>query len=318
MRITKQTVLSYNNFNALTGDIIELAKEVMPNKVIYINFLNDKVQVTMRVSKHNTDVNVKEGITIPVEEALCNQIDYQNAKPLILEKANKNSFDKGVNQTIENSNIGSYLGIPILFKNGTRFGALCAAHHESSPFEQSDIELLEKISKLFSYYLELEHIAYKDALTGLYDTQFLTAHHDEIIADGGLVVMLDLDNFKSVNDNLGHHVGDEVLKEVGKKLESFINDFDEAFLVRLGGDEFLIYIKDKMPEEEVKKTLEKLTKTFQNWNTPIGDILLSCSIGALMYKGLEYNRFVSLLKEVDGLLYKAKNKGKNTFIFQKQ
>ncbi len=75
MEINKQTILAYTNFDALSKDVIELAKEIMPDKVIYINFLNDEVQVTMRVSQHNTNVNVVEGTTIPVAVAICNQID---------------------------------------------------------------------------------------------------------------------------------------------------------------------------------------------------------------------------------------------------
>ncbi|MCU0105349.1 GAF domain-containing protein [Acholeplasma vituli] len=165
MKINKQTILSYHNFNALSNDVIELAKEIMPDKVIYINFLNEAVQVTMRVSKHNTNVNVKEGITIPIEDAICNQINYPSGKPLILENIRENSFNEKVNKTIEDCNIGSYLGIPISFKNGVRFGTLCAAHHDRSHFEDKDVALLTNIAKLFSYYLDLEHIAYKDAHT---------------------------------------------------------------------------------------------------------------------------------------------------------
>ena len=165
MKINKQTILSYHNFNALSNDVIELAKEIMPDKVIYINFLNEAVQVTMRVSKHNTNVNVKEGITIPIEDAICNQINYPSGKPLILENIRENSFNEKVNKTIEDCNIGSYLVITISFKNGVRFGTLCAAHHDRSHFEDKDVALLTNIAKLFSYYLDLEHIAYKDAHT---------------------------------------------------------------------------------------------------------------------------------------------------------
>lgn len=207
MYITRKTVMSYNNFNALTNDIIELANEVMPNKAIYINFLDNNVQVTMKVSNNNTFVRVNEGEIIPVLNALCNQIDYDNGQPLILNSTKDNDFDEKVKQTIKKSNIGSYLGIPIRFKNGQRFGALCAAHHGESEFETKDIELLEKISNLFSYYLELESIAYKDALTGLFNSQYLLIHQDEMLESGGLAILVDLDYFKAVNDNLGHQVG---------------------------------------------------------------------------------------------------------------
>lgn len=85
--------MSYKNFELLSNDIISLAKEIMPDKVIYINFLNDEVQVTMKVSRHDTKVNVFEGDEIPVENAVCNNIDYENEKPLILEDIKIRDFE---------------------------------------------------------------------------------------------------------------------------------------------------------------------------------------------------------------------------------
>ncbi len=221
MNINKQTILSYDNFNNLTSDIVALAKEIMPDKAIYINFLNDKVQVTMKVSNHDTGVKITEGDTIPVEEAICNMIDYKNNEPLVLENIKDNNFSEKVNKTIADGNVGAYLGVPILFKNGTRFGALCAAYHNPSEFDVKDVELLQKLAKLFSYYLELEYLAYKDALTSLQNSQFLLAHSEEMLSDGGLAIMMDLDNFKAINDTFGHDVGNEVLQEVGDKLLKF-------------------------------------------------------------------------------------------------
>lgn len=314
MKMNKQTILSYHNFNALSNDVIELAKEIMPDKVIYINFLNESVQVTMRVSKNNTNVNVKEGVTIPVEDAICNQIDYPSGKPLILENIRENNFNEKVNKTIKDCNIGSYLGIPISFKNGVRFGTLCAAHHNRSHFEEKDVALLNNIAKLFSYYLELEHIAYKDALTGLYNSQFLLNRQNDIINYGGLTIMVDLDRFKDINDRFGHQTGDEVLIEVGKKLSSFTYDFKEAYVFRLGGDEFLVYINESLSNEQVHDLLEAMLHSLRKWSTNIGDVPLSSSIGAVRVNPNAYSDFSELLSKADTLLYKAKHLGKNTFV----
>lgn len=314
MKMNKQTILSYHNFNALSNDVIELAKEIMPDKVIYINFLNESVQVTMRVSKNNTNVNVKEGVTIPVEDAICNQIDYPSGKPLILENIRENNFNENVNKTIKDCNIGSYLGIPISFKNGVRFGTLCAAHHDRGHFEAKDVTLLNNIAKLFSYYLELEHIAYKDALTGLYNGQFLLNRQNDIINYGGLTIMVDLDRFKDINDLFGHQTGDEVLIEVGKKLSNFTYDFKEAYAFRLGGDEFLVYINEALSNEQVHGLLEAMLQSLRKWSTNIGDVPLSSSIGAIRVNPKAYSDFSELLSKVDTLLYRAKHLGKNTFV----
>ncbi len=316
MEINKQTILAYTNFDALSKDVIELAKEIMPDKVIYINFLNDEVQVTMRVSQHNTNVNVVEGTTIPVAAAICNQIDYAKGTPLVSKDIRKNNFDEKVNQTIRDSNIGAYLGIPISYADGMRFGTLCAAHHDEREFDDKDIELLQSVAKLFAYYLELESLAYKDALTGINNFQFLVTRHNEIINSGGLVIMLDLDYFKDVNDLYGHLVGDEVLKEVGRKLKTFADNFNTAYTIRLGGDEFLIFIQDALNDTTIKAELTKLIANFKKWNTRIGDVPLSASFGAMLLKPNTYDNFNALLKHIDLVLYKAKHQGKGTFVFE--
>ena len=309
MKINKQTIMSYQNFNALSNDVIELAKEIMPDKVIYINFLNEKVQVTMRVSKNNTDVNVKEGITIPVDDAICNQIDYQSGKPLILENIRENQFNERVNKTIRDLNMGSYVGIPISFKNGVRFGTLCAAHHDKSHFDDKDVALLSSIAKLFSYYIELEQLAYKDPLTNLYNSQFLLSRKDEMIQNGGLAILLDLDHFKNVNDQFGHMVGDDILVEVGSKLTKFIEPYTDAYAFRLGGDEFIGVIltdskdilKDKVVDIKAQLVEFNETKTY-----PF-DIVTS--IGYDLFSD-DYQNFEHFINHIDQLMYDEKRKHK--------
>lgn len=92
MNIDNQTILTYKNFQNLSQNFTYLAKEIMPNKIIYINLLNDKVQVIIRFSKHDTKVNLIEGTTIPVSHEICNHIDYESSKPLIFEDIRFTSF----------------------------------------------------------------------------------------------------------------------------------------------------------------------------------------------------------------------------------
>lgn len=314
MKLNQQTVMSYENFDDLSKKVIELAREIMPDKVIYVNFLNEDVQITMKVSQNNTLVKVDEGVTIDIADAICNQIDFDKGKPLILEDIKNNQFDPRVKKTIEDLNIGSYLGIPIKYQDGMRFGALCAAHHDKSQFDQKDINLLESIAKLFSYYLVLEHIAYQDALTKLYNKRFLEIKNNEILNNNGLLLMLDLDNFKAVNDTFGHDTGDLVLKEVASKLKSFISKYQDAFAIRLGGDEFIVYINNNFERDEVLNLLNKLNKQLNNWETNIGNIYLSTSIGAIITKAGKESDLSEVLKEVDNLMYQAKKNGKNTYV----
>ncbi len=314
MNIDKQTILEFKNFEKLSQNVIDLAKEIMPDKIIYINFLNDNVQVTMRVSRHDTKVNLIEGVTIPVSHAICNLIDYESGKPLIFDDIKTVNFNPLVQKTIDDLNIGSYVGIPISFKDGMRFGTLCAAHHDRKSFSDKEVGLLSKIADLFSYYLELEHIAFKDALTGLLNINFLNNHHERIIQGGGLALLLDLDGFKKVNDSLGHLRGDAVLKEVGQTILKFLNDFQDGYAFRIGGDEFFILIKDELNIHLVNEFLNKLILSLNHYETNIEQTQVTVSCGAYYYKNQEHIQFNDLLGKIDNLMYEAKKQGKNKFV----
>lgn len=316
MNNVKKAFLPYTNLDNLTSDIVELARNILPNKVIYINFLNNDIQLTLKVSQNDTKVSVNEGEFIPVINALCNNIDFKAGKPLVLKDTSNHPFDDLVAETIKKGNIGSYLGIPIRFQNGERFGALCAAHHDESEFNETDIILLEKIANLFSYYLELEHQVYIDTLTGIENSRYLGLKEDEIITSGGLSLMLDLDNFKSVNDTHGHHVGDLVLQELAHDIKKVTSEFTNKITVRVGGDEFYIFIHDLKEIERINDFLTKLLRTLREWTTDIDKINLSSSVGALLFTKDDYRDFNDLYQETDALLYEAKAKGKDTFVFK--
>ncbi|CDR30271.1 Probable diguanylate cyclase YcdT [Acholeplasma oculi] len=314
MKMNQQTVLAYKNFEKLSKNVMDLAKEIMPDKIIYINFLNDEVQVTMRVSKHDTKIKLIEGKTIPVHEAICNLIDYESGKPLIYEDIKSVDFDPLVQKTVDDLNIGSYVGIPISFKDGLRFGTLCAAHHDRQTFSKKEVKLLSQIAELFSYYLELENLAFKDTLTNLYNSNFLRNHHDKIVANGGLAILLDLDGFKNVNDSLGHLKGNEILKEVGNKILKEIDYFKDSYAARIGGDEFFIFIKEKLSENQIRLFLNDLIHSLNHYDTNINETIVTVSIGAYYYEVEQFINYKNLIEKIDTLMYQAKRLGKNKFV----
>jgi diguanylate cyclase (GGDEF)-like protein len=121
------------------------------------------------------------------------------------------------------------------------------------------------------------------------------------------VVMIDLDNFKAVNDHMGHHTGDDVLQKVVDTLNFNLRDTD--IVARLGGDEFALL----MPETDaasarvvISQTQKKLLSVMQWHHFPV-----TFSIGVLTFKAVPHTAH-EVLHQVDDLMYTAKRDGKNT------
>jgi diguanylate cyclase (GGDEF)-like protein len=113
---------------------------------------------------------------------------------------------------------------------------------------------------------ELKYLAYHDKVTGLRNREAFYQELDQIIYESerksddkfSAVLFCDLDNFKLVNDSLGHDVGDQVLREVANRMKSSLRKSD--FVFRLGGDEFTVLVKDLKQDYEAGYIGEKLIK----------------------------------------------------------
>lgn len=160
--------------------------------------------------------------------------------------------------------------------------------------------------------------ALMDSLTGLPNRRLLDSRlnyaHSEARREGKKfgVMALDIDHFKSINDQHGHDVGDEVIKAVATKLKSCIRDSDTVS--RLGGDEFVIVLKDQSSPEGLISIATMLLGMF---NAPMQihgqDVPVHLSIGLTMYDPSSEITLKQLLKQADLALYQAKQSGRNTY-----
>lgn len=125
------------------------------------------------------------------------------------------------------------------------------------------------------------------------------------------MIIIDIDNFKGVNDNLGHQFGDMVLIDIAKKIKSLFTD--EEIVGRLGGDEFVVFLTDMVDEAMLYEKVESLTKKLRN--TYYGEnkkYKVSTSIGVAYYP--QHGRtFQQLYKFADIALYESKNNGKDCY-----
>ncbi len=165
----------------------------------------------------------------------------------------------------------------------------------------------------------IEFLAHHDPLTGLPNRLLMQDRFEQAIAqahrNGNRVALLflDLDGFKNVNDSLGYHCGDALLKEVAERLKQCVRDTDTVS--RQGGDEFLIVLRD-LPDADVAaeimiKLMEQLQQPFV---TDGHDIATSVSVGAAIFPDDGWD-FETLLKKADMAMYRAKEAGRNTYRF---
>src|SRR6476620_5327179 len=166
---------------------------------------------------------------------------------------------------------------------------------------------------------ELSHQAYHDALTGLPNRQMfyeclhkaleIASSTQELVA----LLFLDLDGFKSINDTLGHNVGDLLLKTVASRLKKCLRGSDT--ISRLGGDEFTVILPAIPGREEAAKVAEKICDAImQPFILEEHTISVTTSIGISLYP-LDCQEPEILVKNADVAMYRAKERGKHQYHF---
>ncbi len=166
---------------------------------------------------------------------------------------------------------------------------------------------------------ELESKTEIDELTGAYNKAAIKTRVSQSLNDGkmGALFVFDIDNFKSINDTLGHAYGDKMLSEVHESIKSIVRR--EDFIGRFGGDEFVVFVKECVDVEKISRIGSAFCRVLEKIHTsPTGeDIIVSASIG-IAVSPKDGKTYDELFINADTALYISKNKGKNTFtIYEK-
>lgn len=185
--------------------------------------------------------------------------------------------------------------------------------HAQNAVRAQQLELETKVDERTR---ELNHLAYHDPLTDLPNRRQLFAHLEAAIErakNGGARVALlfiDLDNFKTINDSLGHAFGDRVLQAVSERLR--LNGlFSRSFSARLGGDEFTVVCEDVQTIGEVERMSASVLEEFHRSLSVHGrELRLSVSVGASIYPDHAADSH-ALLRAADSALFRAKEIGRN-------
>ena len=165
----------------------------------------------------------------------------------------------------------------------------------------------------------INYLAHNDALTGLLNRAKFTEHLKQSVArlerygSPFVVLYLDLDQFKAVNDSRGHLIGDKLLGQVGKRIRSTLREADIA--ARLGGDEFAIILNNNCDVDETAVLAQRLVETVgKPYEFDEDDVSIGVSIG-IAIAPLNGTRPDQILRNADLALYRAKAEGRRTFRF---
>ena len=184
---------------------------------------------------------------------------------------------------------------------------------------EANTQLQEEVFERMRAEQRIWHVAHHDALTGLPNRALLHDRLDQVLAHAErnghrvAVMFVDLDRFKSINDTLGHDVGDELLKSVAARLQEVVRAADTVS--RLGGDEFVIVLPDVVAIEDAATVAEKVVAVLAPAVTINGhELRATPSIGISLFPDDGKDAY-TLMKNADTAMYFAKSEGRNNFQF---
>lgn len=212
-------------------------------------------------------------------------------------------------------------------------GALSIYAGEANAFGTEEVRLLEELANDLAYGIEtlrtrirhdaavkqLEFLAHHDTLTGLPNRLLLRDRFEQAVAQadrdhsGVAVIFLDLDNFKQVNDSLGHNYGDQLLVNVVERLHHCLRDADT--ISRQGGDEFVVLLPNLHDLAAISGIAQHIVEMFSDpFEIDSYTINTSFSIGVSLYPD-DGKDFDTLLRNADTAMYQAKDSGRDTYRF---
>ncbi len=318
--------LRFDNFGRYIGsdniarDVTELKKSQKALE-IYENVIKNTSEGVMITDKNNRIVFINK--------AFCSitnfgEKDVIGKNPSILKSGiHTKKFYKNMWKSLEDT--GHWKGeIWNKHKDGTIFPELLSINTLKNKNKEIEnyIAIFTDISEIKKSEAKIRNIAMHDSLTGLPNRTMMSnmishslksaKRQNELMA----IMFIDLDNFKTINDNYGHKEGDNILVETAKRLKKILREEDIVY--RFGGDEFIITLEHIKNSEDIAKIAQKLNQSIQMpYQTNNYTFYISCSIGIAIYPNDALTPD-ELIKNADAAMYQAKNRGKNRYSFYSQ
>lgn len=264
-------------------------------------------------------------IKYKIGENICG-IAAKNSKSILVENVKNDKRYLTACDKIIRMETASLICIPIIVDRKVVAVLEITNEYKKRKLDMSDLRVLQIISNLASATMEnakLFQWAISDQLTRLYNAHYFKkqleleikrcTRYNRIFS----MIMIDIDDFKNINDKFGHLVGDKTIRKVGHIINNTVRQGVDI-AARYGGDEFIILLPEtsginaKYLAERLRKKIEHIKITNKSKN--VSKITISCGISSYPYNSLEA---IPLIDAADKALYKAKDTGKNKIIIYK-
>ena len=210
-----------------------------------------------------------------------------------------------------------YAGSPLIDPDGYVIGTICVFDYQPKQLNQRQIDSLQALSRQVIAMLELKKLSEQlhqtsmtDALTGVNNRRAFDQKFEAEFArwqrtgQSFTLALIDIDHFKSFNDNYGHAAGDQALIKVANLFQQHCRNYD--FFARYGGEEFVLILPGT-DRASAYKTLEKLRMVIANYEWPLRKLTVSIGLASAE----KFSEKKQLLEAADQVLYKAKTQGRN-------
>jgi diguanylate cyclase (GGDEF)-like protein/putative nucleotidyltransferase with HDIG domain len=291
---------------------------IVPYSCCALFLYNDETETLRCRFATGTEADVIQQLTIRNGQGLTGWV-ARNRRPLV--NANPSTDLAAAGVASDRTSLQSALVCPLLF-NERFIGTISVYHTESAIYTDDHRRLLDRISEQAAAVIynsivfeQTQEDSLTDPLTALPNTRFMFMHltrelarADRLKSEVSLLVM-DLDNFKDINDTYGHHVGDRALRDVAGVLRTGIRPYD--ICVRYAGDEFIVVLSGCGGEEAERKRLElqRAVDALPFEARPGKMLQLAISVGASVFPH-DGDSYEALLATADGRMYRDKSRRK--------
>jgi len=248
--------------------------------------------------------------TYPVDYGFSG-IVFRTKEPLIVSDYLQNP--QVPSELMEQTGARSLIASPILTGNEV-LGAILVAHRRPNFFSYDNFRLLQMLSSHIGLamanaflHAEMRRMAITDHLTGLYVRRYLDEQIEHLFRKDfcGALLLIDVDDFKRINDTYGHQVGDRVLIQISRIIRASVRDTDIP--VRWGGEELAVYFPQVRLDAAVR-IAERIRKTVETETWP--KVTISCGVAEWSWESGQ-SSLDTLFQRADTALYRAKGSGKN-------